>query len=380
MDAELLRMIAHDRGIAYATVTPSLHILATGGALDVLHCEPPLADCAGAALVDMFPELIGSESALDDILRGELPRLEFALVNRDTPTGDTVYLTMVVLPDRDAQGEIRNLLFLVQDATTRGRMVQRLAQRRNELSLMRRELEIANVELQRLSDTKSRFVSIAAHELRSPLTTISGYLEMLLEGDLGDLADVQVEALRVVDASARRLLGITDELLDVARIESGRVELSLVPVDLAGLIRQVATELHPRIEAKSLTLSLPRPAAVPPALCDVTRSQQILGNLLSNAVKYTPHGGWIEVRLTSAEEEGFLEVVVADNGIGISPEDQGRLFIRFFRAESALQTDSAGAGLGLYITRALVTLHSGRIWLESELGKGATFHVTFPMA
>jgi len=190
----------------------------------------------------------------------------------------------------------------------------------------------------------------------------------------------QVEALQVVAASAERLLDITKQLLDVARIESGRVELTLIPTDLPKLVRQVVKEMHPLVEAKSLRLTMDLPVSLPQSLCDVTRSHQVLGNLLSNAVKYTPAGGHIEVRLASAEDEGFLEVAVSDTGVGMSPEDQDRLFTRFFRAESALQTEAGGAGLGLYITHALVELHGGRIWFESCLGEGSTFHVTFPEA
>jgi len=376
----LFSTIVQARRIAYVWADLEGRIAGTGGALDLLQGAEGLSTDLGTPLVEAFPELVGNEDVLGEILLGETPRLDLELVNRETPKGDIAYLTLTVLPHRSPLGETVGWLLLAQDVTARGRLAQGLVQQRNELSLLQRELETANAELQRLSETKSRFVSITAHELRSPLTTMVGYLEMVLDGDFGELRAGQVEALQVVAASAERLLDITKQLLDVARIESGRVELTLIPTDLPKLVRQVVKEMHPLVEAKSLRLTMDLPVSLPQSLCDVTRSHQVLGNLLSNAVKYTPAGGHIEVRLASAEDEGFLEVAVSDTGVGMSPEDQDRLFTRFFRAESALQTEAGGAGLGLYITHALVELHGGRIWFESCLGEGSTFHVTFPEA
>jgi signal transduction histidine kinase len=262
-----------------------------------------------------------------------------------------------------------------------------LAQQRNELRLLRdqlarQNLELAatNTELRRLDELKSSFVSIAAHELRTPLTLIRGYGEMLLDGDLGPLADKQRDCLEIIERNASRLLTITSELLDVTRIETGRVELVLKPVDLPTLLEVLATEFGPELEARVQRLTLCAPPDLPPALCDETRAAQIIANLLSNASKYTPPGGLITVRVALAEEAGFLQISVADNGVGISADDQAKLFNRFFRAESSQLGEAKGTGLGLHITRALVELHGGRIWFESELGQGSTFYVTFPLA
>jgi signal transduction histidine kinase len=133
------------------------------------------------------------------------------------------------------------------------------------------------------------------------------------------------------------------------------------------------------LEGRAQQFTLRIPSDLPSALCDEARAAQIIGNLLSNASKYTPRGGQIAVTVAFAEEGGFLEVSVADNGVGIPANDQPRLFDRFFRAQSAVLTGASGAGLGLDITRSLIELHGGRIWFESELGKGSTFHVTFPI-
>jgi signal transduction histidine kinase len=385
MNLTAAQLILQDRKIAYAITDRNLNVVEVSGAVNILWNSHQTS--LGRSLLDLVPELVGSEAVLADILSGELPRFELAWVNREATEGHTVYLTMVDLPHWDRTGRIAGLIHLVEDITQMGKLQQRLAQHRNELRLLRDqlahqnlELAAANAELRRLGEIKSMFVSVAAHELRTPLAPVSGYVEMLLDGDFGPLTDDQRERLAVVERNVRRLLTITSSLLDVTRIEAGRVELVLRPTDLPALVEAVVAEFGPQLEVKVQHLTLRALPNMPPALCDETRAAQIIGNLLSNASKYTPHGGLINVTLALAEEEGFLQVSVADNGVGISAKDQERLFERFFRAESAAPTQASGAGLGLHITRSLVEMHGGRIWFESELGKGSTFHITFPIA
>jgi signal transduction histidine kinase len=390
MNLAVAQLILGDRRIAYAITDRDLRVVEAGGAAGILwdsYDRDEEESSLGRSLPELVPELIGSEAVLADILTGKLPRFELAWVNRETTEGNMVYLTMVGLPYRDPTGQIAGLIHLVEDVTEVGDLQQRLAQRRNELRLLwdqlaekNLELAAANAEMQRLCDMKSVFVSVAAHELRTPLAPVLGYVEMFLDGDFGPLTDGQRERLEVMNRNVRRLLEITNSLLDVTRIEAERVELILRPADLLALVETVVTEYRPQLEAKAQRLTLRAHSDLPPALCDETRTAQIVGNLLSNASKYTSDGGLIEVSLALAEEEGFLEISVADNGVGISAEDQEKVFERFFRAESAALTQAGGAGLGLYITRSLVEMHGGRIWFESALGKGSTFHVTFPIA
>jgi signal transduction histidine kinase len=385
MDLSLIQRILLDRKIAYAITDRHLQVTEVGGAVEILARGS--VGVAGRLLVDLVPELVGSEFALADILAGELPRLELAWINRETSDGRTLYLTMVDLPHRDEQGRIVGLLHLVQDGTEAGLLKQHLSQSRNELRLVQQqlahrnlELATANAELRRLDDLKSTFVSVAAHELRTPLAAIQGYVEMLVDEDVGPLSDRQREYLAVVQSSAGRLLHITSNLLDVTRIEAGRVDLVLQPTDLSDLVQRVTAEYEPQVTARAQHLTMHHPPELPPVLCDPTRTAQIIGNLLSNAFKYTPREGHIGVNVDRAQEDGFLQVSVTDDGVGIGPEDQDMLFRRFFRATSATETGASGAGLGLYITRWLVELHGGRIWFESQLGGGSTFYVTFPIA
>jgi signal transduction histidine kinase len=374
-----------DRKIAYAITDRDLKVVEVGGAVDVLHDDR--RTCLGQSLLELVPELVGSEAVLADILAGDLPRFELGWAYRETAGGRVLYLTIVELPHRGQTGRILGVIHLVQDVTDMALVARQLAQSRNELRLLRDQLArqnlawaAANAELRRLDEMKSVFVSVAAHELRTPLTPVKGYIEVLLDGDVGPVNDDQREYLRIVQGSVERLLKTTNNLLDVTRIEAGRVELVLQPTDLAALVETVAAEFLSQLEVRTQRLTLHAPPGLPPALCDEARTAQIVGNLLSNASKYTPRRGLITLSLGLAEEEGFLRFSVMDDGVGIPTEDQPKLFDRFFRAKSAVLTGVGGAGLGLHITRSLVELHGGRIWFESAPDKGSTFHVTFPIA
>ena len=382
MDAAVAQLILHDRNIAYVITDRALRIVEVSGAPLIHRGEG--GGVLGRPLTELAPELIGSEVTLEEILAGESPRFELPLVNREGPDGQTLYLTMVDLPYRDRSDRIVGLVHLMEDVTIMGKLEQRLTQQRNELrflrdELQRQNLELAavNAELKRLDELKSSFVSVAAHELRSPLTSISGYVEMLLDEEFGPLAAAQRAPLETLRASARRLLEITNNLLDVTRIETGRIELVLQPTDLPALVEAVAEEYAPQLRARGQRLTLQAAPGLRSALCDRTRAAQIIGNLLSNAVKFTGHGGLITIRIDRIAGDD-LQISVADNGVGIAQDDQPKLFTRFYRAGSAQATGANGAGLGLYITRSLVELHGGRIWFESALDRGTTVHVTFP--
>jgi signal transduction histidine kinase len=384
MKPSVVEQILEEHGIAYLVTDRDLIVVELGGATGALPDEP--AACLGQELARLVPELIGCEKVLADILAGELPRFELPFVNRETADGDTAYVTMVDLPYGNASDQVAGVIHLIQDVTETVVVDQKFFQMANQVSLLQdqlaeinQELVAANAELQRLSELKSQFISVAAHELAKPLTPIRGYVEMLLDGDFGALNDKQRQRLEVVERSAGRLRSLTAQLLDVNRIEAERVDLVLQPADLAALVEDLVAEFKPQLEAKSQSIVLNISPDLPLALIDETRTAQIITNLLSNAHLYTPEGGHIVVSVTPAESEGFLRVSVADNGMGIEAEDQEKLFTRFFRAGSATQAQAGGAGLGLHIAKSLVELHGGRIWFQTEPGEGSTFHVTVPL-
>ena len=225
---------------------------------------------------------------------------------------------------------------------------------------------------------KTEFVSTVSHELRTPMTSIKGYADLILLGAAGQMNDDQRRFLSIIKANADRLSVLVNDLLDISRLEGGRVELDIKPLSLESLVDQVATTLRAKIEDKGLTLSLHIPPDLPPVMGDRDRVIQILTNLVSNAYQYTPTGGSIDVRALCAA--GMVQVDVADTGIGIAPEDQPKVFDRFFRADDPKVQEFSGTGLGLAIVKSLVEMQSGRIWLDSEVGKGSTFSFTLPTA
>jgi PAS domain S-box-containing protein len=227
-----------------------------------------------------------------------------------------------------------------------------------------------------LDQMKSDFISIASHELRTPLTSIRGYLDLLTMGTSGRLNDQQHRFVRIARDNAERLHQLVNDLLDVSRIESGRIELDVQVIAIRDVIIQAASMMEKQFVDRGLTLSIDLPPGLPQIFGDPTRLGQIMANLLSNAYKYTPEGGaTVRARHTSYG----VQVDVIDTGIGIAPDDQSRLFTRFFRADHELVRDQPGTGLGLSITRSLVEMHGGQMWVTSRLGQGSTFSFSLPL-
>lgn len=229
-------------------------------------------------------------------------------------------------------------------------------------------------ELERL---RNEFVSMVSHELRTPLTSIKGYVDLLQAEQFGTLTLTQREFLNIVKTNTDRLVQLINDLLDLSRIEAGRIELNYQSLDLSRLVQVVVETMHPQLRAKQQELVLAIPADVPPVWGDSERVIQILTNLVSNAHKYTPVQGKITIA-AHALDNGWVQVDITDTGIGLRPEDQAMLFSKFFRAKDRLTQQIPGTGLGLAITRSLVELHGGQIWVQSTPGQGSTFSFTLP--
>jgi len=225
---------------------------------------------------------------------------------------------------------------------------------------------------------KSDFVSMVSHELRTPMTAVKAYVDLLLMETPGPLTEQQRKFLKVVKSNSERLIDLVSDLLDISRIEAGKVTLVRQPVDVAELIEQVAMTIAPNIEEKGQHLRMVVPAGLPKAYGDAARLTQILTNLVGNAHKYTPEGG--SIAIYAYVRHGMMHVAVADTGIGISPENQRKVFERFYRVDDPGVRETTGTGLGLSIAALLVQMHGGQIWLESEVGEGSTFYFTVPLA
>jgi signal transduction histidine kinase len=239
-------------------------------------------------------------------------------------------------------------------------------------------LEEENRRVRAVNQLKSEFVSLVSHELHTPLTAISGYLDLLLEAHGTQTPAKQQERLEIIKRNTERLVKLIDDLLDLSRIESGKVELRTTALDIIALITEVTSFLQAQLEAKGQHLSFDQTQTIPAVAGDAERVRQILINLLSNAHKYTPQGGQIWV--TAHAEDGWVRIEVRDNGIGLWPEEQAHLFDKFFRARQPSGQGVEGTGLGLPITRLLVEMHGGQISVISAPGEGSTFSFTLPVA
>ncbi|MFL5954929.1 MAG: ATP-binding protein [Gaiellaceae bacterium] len=257
-------------------------------------------------------------------------------------------------------------------AVERSGRAERFARREAEQA--QQLLAYQNQQLVELDHLKDEFVSSISHELRTPLTSISGYVELLLETEA---SEEKRGHLTIIDRNADRLLALVSDLLFAARLQYGRLELERTPVDLRRLVLQAVDAARPRAAAASVELRVDS-GEVPPFEGESARLAQLLDNLVSNAIKFTPSGGRVSVTLREAGAAIRLEV--SDTGIGIDDVEEERLFERFFRSQSALEAQIQGTGLGLYISKAIVDAHGGRIRVESVRGTGTTFVVELPVA
>ncbi len=266
------------------------------------------------------------------------------------------------------------------------------------------ELERLSSELLRANRSKSEFLANVSHELRTPLNAIVGFVDLLRDGVYGELTPRQVGPVDRVASSANHLRHLVDQVLDIAKMAAGRLEVHTEPIDLRPFVLEVVSEVEALVTERNLNLSIAVGATLPRIRTDPTHLRQILVNLLGNAVKYTPSGG-IAVRaklLTDSEEiqvgprivadsgrsgagssiAGWIALQVADTGIGIAAADRDRIFEEFEQVNAGPRGDSMrrGTGLGLAISRRLTRLLGGDILVESELGKGSTFIVWLPVA
>ncbi len=289
--------------------------------------------------------------------RGESVLLRYRLKHRD---GSWRHVETFAAPVRDSKGKVREWVGATTDVTERVHSEQ--------------ARERALAEAQQAIQLREDFLSIASHELKTPLTPLAARLEMIQRwveaGRPVDLASVQKAR-----AALNRLNFLIGDLLDVARIRSARLSTSREPVSLVVLVRELGETWREQAQQHRLELELPGGSLW--VRGERSRLIQVLDNLVGNAIKFSPEGGRIGISLR--EEGGCAHLSVSDEGIGIPAGDQADLFNRFYRAQNVSTRSYGGLGLGLYITREIVELHGGRIWLESEVGKGTTFHVTLPL-
>lgn len=290
------------------------------------------------------------------------------LINKKK-SGDLYYENATIAPVFDEQGNITNFIAVKTDMTERIRHEE-------ELALKNRELEEARNSAESASHTKSDFLTNMSHELRTPLNAILGFSEVLELGMAGPLTDGQKEHIRDIHESGQYLLSLINDILDLSKVEAGKMELDLSEVKAGDLINSSLIMFREKAMKHNIKIGAEIEEEIGEITADERKIKQVLFNLLSNAFKFTPDGG--SVRVTARMDNDNLEISVADTGIGISEEDQKKLFQPFQQIDSGYQKKAQGTGLGLKLCKDFVELHGGRIWIESEVGKGSRFLFIIP--
>jgi PAS domain S-box-containing protein len=273
-------------------------------------------------------------------------------------------------PIFDEKGQIVYAIAAFQDITHR-------KQAEAERIQFTQQLELKNAQLQRLDQLKDEFLANTSHELRTPLNGIIGIAESLIDGAAGSLNQQQIANLSMVVSSGKRLASLVNDILDFAKLKNGDIELQRKPVDVRQITEVVLSLSRPLVADKHLQLKNEIQPDLPIADGDENRLQQIMHNLVGNAIKFTTSGS---VTVSAGVSDGMVEVIVADTGIGISPDKFTDIFKSFAQADASISREYGGTGLGLSITKQLVELHGGTIRVESELGKGSRFIFTLPVS
>lgn len=307
------------------------------------------------------------------------PVAKLARVTQTVSSGD--FTQKVEIDSRDEMGELGQSVnqmsesLAIQSKELEGQVLE-LEQLNQDLQSRERELQLINKKLQTANRLKSEFLATMSHELRTPLNSIIGFSELLEEGTHGSLNEKQTKYVGNIVVSSRHLLQLINDVLDLAKVESGTIEVHPETLSLPGAMEMVRNVVEPLAAKKDISLDVVFNDDVEVISADPARFKQILYNLLSNAIKFTPAGGNVTIEV--AHNNGYVEISVSDTGIGISKKDQELIFSEFLQVEGSYARKYEGTGLGLALTKKLVELHGGRIWVTSSPGMGSRFTFSMP--
>ncbi len=363
-----------DASLDAITVINKEGVILAGNRVLLNRLERTNEELIGHSARELLPSEI-FESRLKHVMHtiktGESDRFE--------DTYNQHYYEITIVPIIEKGSEIQSVMMYSRDITKRKMGEQELQRLYEELKLQveehASELLLANERLQELDHLKSEFLAIMSHELRTPLDSITGFTSILEKGQSGPVTDEQKKQLGIVGRSARHLLTLINDILELSRIEAGRLILDLEPFNFIDVINEVTEVLRPLSDQKSLKMKIVLPGDTLPFTGDKKRCFQILLNLASNAIKFTEHG---EITIKVALINHHLSVSVSDTGIGIKNENLGMLFVAFHQLDGSAKRVYEGTGLGLYLCKKLVEMMNGDIGVESEFGKGSTFTFTLP--
>ncbi len=257
------------------------------------------------------------------------------------------------------------------------RLQRELAFKNTQLEQNYAELQSAYARLQELDKAKASFFSMVSHDLRHPIAVAKGYLELIRTGS-APLDDETRGYIQVAEQEMRYIAEMVDDVLDLSRMDAGSYRVDCQPTAVSFLLNQARLAFRAQTAQRRIALHVEPTDNLPLVLADSLRMGQVMSNLLENALKFTPTGG--SITLAARESNGGVEITVSDTGAGIAPGEHEKIFERFYRIKSGEQLEDKGSGLGLAICHEIVRLHGGRIWAESELGRGATFHIALQIA
>ncbi|MBN1323562.1 MAG: PAS domain-containing protein [Methanotrichaceae archaeon] len=323
----------------------------------------------GERLSRVFAPILMERTRIDDKIRDVLSTgIPFDGAQLRYPGG--FFFFYKIYPLKEAGGAVNKAVIFMEDITELTRLEE-------ELRDSYVKLENANAELKENDVIKSEFISTASHELRTPLTVMNSYLEMFEDGLLGELNEVQKEKLQVMRSQTDHMIRLVEDMLDTSRLESRRFKIQRRELQVEEIARTVIEDLSRLAGLREQTMSLTAMEGLPRVKGDEQRIKQVFSNLLTNAIKYTTNKGSIDVKIEDLG--GTISVAISDTGVGIAKKDQEKIFEKFFTGGgSSLTRDAGRMGLGLAIAKGIVEAHGGRIWVESEVGKGSTFYFTIP--
>jgi len=330
------------------------------------------------AAVNRFTEpLTDLASGIKDLGKGKLPQ-PVPVRGHDEVGVLSANFNMMIEDLKRYRQEVENYQKHLEEMV--GERTEALNEANVELRRMNKSLKAANDKLLELDKLKSNFLGIATHELKTPLSVVGGYLDSLQDGFAGELNEAQTGIVRETLSSCHRMEALISDMLDLNKIEAGRMPMEIMDLPVIHVIEKVAGQMIPLLQKKKLTLDIVEDSMELKARFDEDRIIQVLVNLIGNAIKFTPEGGRITISAEKKVGTGspHVQINVADTGIGISEEDLPRIFEEF--AQVGEPGKEEGTGLGLAICLRIVRAHDGEIWAESEPGKGTTFHFTLPLA
>jgi PAS domain S-box-containing protein len=336
------------------------------------------AEMIGQSITRVIPrDRLNEETYVLGRVRAGLDVEHFETV-RQTKDGRPVDISLTVSPIRDSSGRVIGASKIARDIGEHKRLrEERRLAAENEEAARREVLEVQNRRIQEASRLKSEFVANMSHELRTPLNSIVGFTELMIDARFGPLPDRYKEFAKIMHASGQHLLQLINDILDLAKVESGKIDFQPESVDVSAVVAEAMAIIGGLAARRKIALRVELDQALGRVYLDPMRLKQVLYNYLSNAVKFTPQGGRVVLR-ARAEAGNRFRIEVEDTGIGIKPDDEHKLFIEFQQLDASSAKKFAGSGLGLALTKRLVEAQGGTVGVHSVFGSGSTFFATLP--